>query len=280
PYRQHSALRVLQALIDRGAPAEALFALATRFTWPGLEDRALPSWVPPGWPDALRDLVRTAALDSWLQSQDAAWQTSINAARRALEGVTFKPFLAPFLGAIPEDLIFVPNIGQPSDQEVAVRAGRSLVSITPPRIAWGDNPPWPFDDDPAYVIRAALACYIRLALTPFLNTHAERVAAASKTALPVSEDYARAYPTWQAQFANLFVSGLVALYLEEHVSEREANAFVLMETKVYGVALLPATVRVLRRYRDEAATGRYQSFAAFLPLFPKQLRVVRRIVSL
>lgn len=280
PFREHEALRVLQAFVAKGAPAEALFALATRFTWPALETRALPNWVPPDWPAALRDLTGAAQLESWLEGEDAAWQSSLRAARQTLDGACFKPFLAPFLGAIPEALVFVPNIGQPTDEEVGVRAGGELLSITPPRIAWGDNPPWPFDDDPTYVVRAALSSWLRLLLAPFLQAHAERVAAASQTALPVADDYARAFPTWTAQFTNLFTSGIIALYLEEHVSEREANAYVLMETKVYGMALLPATMRVLRRYRDEAANGRYQTVADFLPLFPRQLRVARRIVSL
>jgi hypothetical protein len=53
-----------------------------------------------------------------------------------------------------------------------------------------------------------------------------------------------------------------------------------MESKVYGMAMLPGVVSVLRRYMDDRRAGKYPDFAHFLPVFPKQLRVAKRIYSL
>ena len=35
--------------------------------------------------------------------------------------VAFKPFLEPFVGEVHEDLVFVPNISYPTDQEIGLR---------------------------------------------------------------------------------------------------------------------------------------------------------------
>jgi len=42
---------------------------------------------------------------------------------------------------------------------------------------------------------------------------------------------------------------------------------------------LPGTVSVMRRYLQEVGGGKYRNLAEFLPVFPKQLRVARKIVT-
>lgn len=276
----HPAARTLQTLLDRGAPMEALFSFAAVLDWPSLAASRLPSWAPADWPDHLRDFHASADLDSWHRAEDAAWQKSLSEVTRLLQGITLKPFLRTFFGDIVDAFVFMPNIGYPADVETGVRAGRELIAIVPPRLAWGDSAPWPFDDDPVYLYRAALTQYTRLLLASYLRAHADRLAEAEKTPLPVPDVYARQYPTWQAQFINLFTSGLIAIFLEDCVSPAEAQSYVLLQRKAYGVALLPSVVSVLRRYLEGVADGRYSGLADFLPLFPKQLRVAKRIVSL
>jgi hypothetical protein len=53
-----------------------------------------------------------------------------------------------------------------------------------------------------------------------------------------------------------------------------------MERKVNGMGFLPGTISVWRRYLSEREAGRYSSLMDFLPVFPKQLRVANRIVTL
>jgi len=276
----HPAALTLQGLLDKGAPLEALFTLAATLSWPDLTPAKLPSWASPKWPAQLRDFQTVAALDSWHADEDAAWQKSAREAGHVLADARFQSFLQPFLGAVDEPLIFAPNIGYPADVELGVRAGRELIAIIPPRLAWGDSPPWPYQDDPVYLVRATLTRYVLLLLPPYLRKHAGQVAEAEKVALPVPDAFAKAHPSWQAQFTSLFTSGLIAIYLEDCVSAAEAKSYTLIERKAFGVALLPSIVSVLRYYLDGVAAGRYAELADFLPLFPKQLRVAKRIVSL
>ncbi len=276
----HPAAQTLQALLDKGAPLEALFTLAATLSWPELTPSRLPSWVPAEWPAQLRDFYDAAGLERWHADENAAWQKSASEASRLLAEARFSAFLQPFFGKVEEQLVFAPNIGYPADVELGLRAGGELIAIIPPRLAWGDSPPWPYEDDPVYLYRTALVQYTRLLLTPYLRKHAGPLAQAEKVTLPVPAAFAKTHPTWQAQFSSLFTSGLIAIYLEDCVSPAEAKSYTLIERKAFGVALLPSIVSVLRYYLDGVAAGRYAELADFLPLFPKQLRVAKRIVSL
>lgn len=279
-FKNHEAVQILQSFLNKNAPLEAMFTLVTRLSWPELKSDNLPSWVPPRWPKALLDFYERADLAGWWKKEEFAWHKSVSEATKMFSTVQFHPFLKKLLGDVQEGLVFVPNVAYPTDQEVGIRLGRNLVCIAPPRLAWGDSPPWPFDEDPVHIYRAALTQYGRLLLVAYLHAHPERLAEASQSPLPVSDQYQALVPKWEDQFINLFMAGAVAIFLEDHVSQAEANAFVLMERKVHGMALLPGVVSVTRRYIAELESGRYTELADFLPLFPKQLRVAKRIVSL
>ncbi len=114
----------------------------------------------------------------------------------------------------------------------------------------------------------------------YLRAHADRIIELAQTPLPVTDHYRTLYPTWGEQFAHLFVAGAVAIFLEDHVSQAEANAYVLMERKVSGLEVLPGVIAVFRRYLRELESGRYTSLLDMLPNFSKQLKVANKIVSL
>ncbi|MBZ0276304.1 MAG: hypothetical protein K8I60_09175 [Anaerolineae bacterium] len=278
--KDHPAVQGMQSLLDQGAPLEAMYTFVLHLTWPELAIDSLPRWVPPQWNTHLYDFYQTANLPKFWKDEGALWDSSLTEAQKMFNGVGFKKFLKPFLGDISEDLVFVPNISYPTDQEVGVRFGMQLICIAPPRLAWGDSPPWPFDEDPTHVYRAALSQYGRMLLMTYLRTHADKIAEVAEVPLPVSDQFRSRYPTWQEQFTSLFVAAAVALYLEDAVSTAEANAYVLMERKAHGMVILPGMVSVLRRYLSELESGRYTSLLDFLPVFPKQLRVAKKIVSL
>lgn len=279
---KHPAVQSLQGLLDQGAPLEAMFTFAMCLGWPGLELQidVLPGWVPPRWIMELRDFYRVTGLAEWWRTEDAVWTKSLNESRRIFQNTAFKPFLQPFIGEVHEPLVFVPNISYPTEQEIGVRVGNELLCIAAPRLAWGDSPPWPFDEDPAHVYRAALSQFGRLLIIAYLRRHADRLAEAAKNPIPVGDQFAAMYPTWEEQFVALWVGAAVAIYLEDHVSAAEAKAYVLMARKAQGMTILPGTISVLRRYLTEREAGRYHDLLDFLPIFPKQLRVAKRIVTL
>lgn len=280
PFKTHPAVQGFQSLLNLGAPFEAVYTFALQLSWPGLALDKLPVWVPPHWNDHLRDFYDQADLAQFWQDEDNAWRASVSESQEMFKPVAFKPFLQPFLGDVPESLVFMPNISFPTDREVGVEQDGELVCIAPPRLAWGDSPPWPFDEDPAHIYRAALSQYGRLLILNFLRENAESLAEVAETPLPVSDQFRVQYPSWQEQFTNLFVSAAVAMFLEAHVSKAEAKAYLLMERKTKGMHVLPGMISVLQRYLKERSNGRYHSLLDFMPIFPKQLRIANRIVTL
>ncbi len=277
---RHPAVLVLQALLDRGLPLDDIFGYALRLGWPGLESADGPEWAPPTWPRHLLHFYRLTGLDGWWSAETAAWERAGREVEEVMQGARLREFLRPFVGAFDDDLVLIPNLSYPTDTELGVAAPGALVCILPPRLAWGDNPPWPFADDPAYVLRAALMQYSRLLLARLLRMEPAASAEAARHRLPVSPAFAGRYPTWEAQFLALVGMGLVAIYLEDYVSPAEAEAFLLLARKADGLDVLPRVADVLRQYAAGVETGLYRDFADYLPHFAIRLRVAGRLRAL
>ncbi len=284
-FTDHDAVRSLQALLDQGAPLEAIFTLALLLPFPEgkieyPERWTPPRWMPPQWDEQLLSFYADAKLADWWEIESAVWQKALDEATRMFERVNFKPFFQPYLGDIKERLIFIPNVLYPTDQELGLRVGGDLVCIAPPRLAWGDSSPWPFDEDPAHIYRAAIEQYGFILMDSYLRAHADQIIELAQSPLPVTDHYRTLYPTWAEQFAHLFVAGALAIYLEDHVSQAEASAYVLMERKVRGLEVLPGVISVFRRYNRELESGHYTSLLDLLPNFSRLLKVANRIVTL
>ncbi|RMF81613.1 MAG: hypothetical protein D6737_04430 [Chloroflexi bacterium] len=279
-HQHHPAVQSLQALLDKNAPLEAIYTLAMQMAWPSLNGTTLPSWAPSEWDKQLVDFYNTTGLEAWWAKEDALWQRGLTDAQKMMGRADIKPFMASILGDIPETLVFIPNISYPTNREIGIRVGNELICIAPPPLAWGDSPPWPFDEDPAYIYRTAIVAYGKMILTAAFKAHPERVEEARKAKMPVDDNFRKKYPKWEDQYMTLFMNGMVAIYLEEHVSSADYKAFVLLEHKAFGMVILPGVVSVLRRYLEQLRAGNYQSLADFLPMFPKQLRIAKRITTL
>jgi len=275
-FAPHKAVRTLQLLLEKNAPLDALYTLAMQFSWPEMEITTAPPWMPPHWGEMLRSFYEASRLRDWWQHEDAIWEKGIAEASKVFRDDGFPAFLRPFLGPAADNLHFFPNVSYPTNLGVGVQRGDDYYCIAPPPLAWGDSPPWPFDEDLAYMYRTVMAVYTRL----LLRQHAAEVKAASQKPIPVNEEFRVKHPEWEAQFTSLFVAGTVAIYLEDHGHDKDAKAHVLMEQKAHGMAMLPGVIHVLRRYLSEHENGRYQTIVDFLPVFPNQLRVAKRIVNL
>lgn len=277
----HPAVMSTQALLDQGTPLEALFSLVMQMSWPGMEIAELPDWAPAGYNDQLRAFYTQAGVEAFWQAEHAPWDKALKEAGNIFSKVAFKPFLKPFLGDIEEELVFVPNISYPADQEVGIRAGNTLLCVSPPPLAWGDSPPWPYDEPTmmTHSYQVALSIFGRILLLNYLRSSPEQLAEITKNELPVTDHFKSMFPTWEDQFAELFVMAAVAMFFETHVGSLDYKSYVLLQKKAHGMALLPGTVSVLRRYLSEQG-NKYHTLLEFLPVFPKQLRVAQKIVTL
>lgn len=277
--REHDAVKTLQTLLDKGTPLEAVYTYALNLSWPELTLNTPMPWAPLHWNEQMGDFFIKTRLGEWWAAERFAWQTAQDQIKKVIDKVDLYAFFKPFIGDVSERLVLMPNISYPSDTEIGVRMGNELLCVAPPRIAWGDNEPWPFDEDEAHIYRGALSEYGRLLMVAYLRQNAAAVAPVATSPLPVSDKFRETYTTWGDQFTGLFVSGAVALFLEE-IDPQEAKAYILMENRVSGNTIVPGVVSVLKRYLEEHRENRYAELADFLVNFPKHLRVAKRVVSL
>lgn len=280
-YTDHPAVVATQTLLDENTPLEALFALVMLMDWPTMNIPALPPFAPAKYNELLGDFYEKANISALWEREKIPWDKALNEATNVFKGVQFKSFYKPFLGEITQELIFVPSVGYPSSYDVGFQLGEQLVCIAPPPLAWGDSPPWPYDEATmvTHSYRAAMLVYGDTLLRNYLRTHAKALEEIVQTELPLTDQFKAQYPSWEEQFSTLFLSGVVAMYLEEHVDEREYKSYMLMEKKARGLTNLPGVVSVMRRYLQEVGSGKYSNLIEFLPIFPKQLRVAQRIVT-
>ena len=280
PLEKHPAVLILQALLDRGMPLETFYSYALGLEWPSLAGVDTPTWAPPTFPRHLGNFYQKSGLEQWWEDESNTWDSAQRETEALVKDPHFRELLTPFVGEFAEALVLLPNVCYPSDTEIGLLVDGELCCVVPPRIAWGDNPPWPFDEDPAHVYRAALTQYGNLLMHRYLEGHPGLLDKVAKKKLPVSKRFIELYPTWEAQFMALFAAGLVAIYLEDHVSPQEASAFVLMEKKASGLDELPGVISVLRRYLSGFQDGQYAGFADYLPFFAQHLRVAKTITAL
>lgn len=280
-YASHPAVKTMQTLLDAKAPLEAFYTLAMQLPWPGLQSGTLPSWVPQEWPEQLWDFYNKSELAAYWEENSLPWQDAMTQSKRIFSEVSFAAFLEPFTGGIAEQFVFMPNISYPANTDLGIRHENQLIAIVPPPQAWGDSPPWPYDDETQLisVYRSAIVQYGRLLMLAYLRANAEKLAEAQQKDLPISQELKKQYATWEEQFLMLFTKAAVAMYLEDYVDPLEAKAYMLIEKKAHSIALLPGTISVLRRYLQERG-NRYETFIDFLPYFPTQLRVAKRMMTL
>ncbi len=280
---KHPAIVELQGMLNQGMPIEALFTLAMFFQWPNLTAPTLPAWVPKGWNEQLWDFYQKANIAEFWKSADKSWQNALAESERVFENdLKFKELLEKFIGNIDEKFAFAPNLLWPAEREVGIRVNDELISIVPPPLAWGESPPWPYDEETRlaeHTYPMALSQYARLLMLHYLRENADEIGEATSKDLPISDELKVQYPTWEDQFLALFQSAVVAIYLEDYVNETEARGFMLMEKRIRKMTELPGTVSVLRRFLQEKG-NRYNTLAEFLSVFPTQLRVAKKIVTL
>jgi hypothetical protein len=275
-----SAVHALQTLLDQDTPLEAMYTYALNLSWPDLTLKTSVPWAPLHWNEQLGEFYVKTGLAAWWAEQQDVWQLAHEQTQKAIGLTDFYGFFKPFVGDVSEHLVMMPNVSYPSDCEIGVRLDNQLFCIVPPRIAWGDNEPWPFNEDPAHIYRGALTQYGRLVMVSYLRQKAAEIAPLANTPLPVGDNFRKTHPTWGDQFTELFVAGAVAIFLEQTMGPHEAKAYILMENKVHGVTILPGVVSVLRRYLSEQSDGRYTQISEYLPNFAKHLRVAKRVISL
>lgn len=205
PFAQHPAVRHINARLEAGATIETIFA------W-GLVDRSLDEFA-----------AETAVSELWL-SQEAGWKTAVV----ELQNLLNLPALAQFLTQLTRQpalppVHISPNLLFPALSPVLAQAAGELHLLLPPPKAVGTSPPWPYREDPGWVLTQ-----LAQALLPHLL--AEKL-----TPLPPAQQ-------------TLLTHAATAVCLAAMLDLFESQAYVLRSKKLHNLPQLPQAVAQLERY--------------------------------
>jgi len=276
---EHAAAITMQEMLESGLPLDTVFSYVNVLSWPGIRARAgeLPTWAPENWSTQMRDFMHANHVTDLWGRDKAAWADAEQQAIRALEKGDPLDMLTRVFGPQADSLHFQPNLSYPTEQAIGFRSDKTLIAVVPPPVAWGTNPPWPYDDNPADPYREAFSAYARVLLGEMIEARPEMSDLIHKNRLPVPNTFLARHPDVVDQFSTVLVSGLTAIALEEVHGEVEAKSYVVMTHKAHGFQALPAVIDVLRHYLSEQASGKFASFAEYLPSFFNSLRIADKL---
>jgi hypothetical protein len=276
----HAAILTLQHLLERGASLEALFTLGLLLAWPGLRINALPAWVPDGWHEQLWDFYRYSQLDLFWGKHARDWAEAGRQVEAVLTDRPLRPFLETFVGAFDQALFILPTISVPAERNLMIRTPQMLATVLPPPLAWGESPPWPYDHPNfhAHTLSAAVSGYALHLLRAYVRREVNVEEMARRYPLPLNPRFQERHAHWADQFVTLMTAALVGIFLEDHVSPQEADAYVMLTRRSGAMDELPGMMRVLRRYQ-EGYGDRWANLAAFIPRIPAHLKATTGLLG-
>ncbi|MFZ1398394.1 MAG: hypothetical protein WAS33_15930, partial [Candidatus Promineifilaceae bacterium] len=155
PFGSHPAVNGTNEALLNGVELADLFSAALRCAWPELAPQeALPRVLKiKDWLQSLAGFAtQTAVATQFWPRHTAVWQE----AQAALEQIFGRGNLLAALGQLGEvadtAVSLMPNLVFPMLTPVVATQAGGLTLLLPPPKAVGESPPWPFDEDPGWVV--------------------------------------------------------------------------------------------------------------------------------
>lgn len=233
PFAHHPAVQQTNQLLAAGAMPVDFCSAALRCSWP---DFAVVEPLPPvegiaAWAAALPAFERQAQLAArhWSAYQ-AVWQEAVDDLRRIFSPVELTPLLQQISGgALPPQVWLMPALVAPMLAPLLATASNAWLLLLPPPKAVGESPPWPYLEDPPWVVTQ---------VCEQLLTHT--------LAVPLAAVDSQQGETW--------MKAAVSLCLSCVFDEMEAIAYILRSKKEKNLPQLPAAAERLQAALDPSGT--------------------------
>lgn len=236
PFSSHPAVNGANEALLNGVALSDLFSAALRCTWPEFNPTSeLPHVLKiQDWVHLLADFTRDTNISTqfWPQ-QTAVWQEAQMALQSTFSGEALLENLAQLTERKLETAVtLMPNLIFPALTPVVATADGALTLLLPPPKAVGESPPWPFDEDPGWVVAATCKHLIPHLLAAELAQ--------------LDEDQ-----------QTVAVHTAVAHCLSQLLDDFEAQAYLLRTKKAHNLPQLPA---LFARLQEEVEGGNGRSF--------------------
>jgi hypothetical protein len=234
-FSSHPAVSTLNELLEsEQLVLTDLFSAVLRCSWPLLEPlEPLPPVYQDGvFVDQLADFYTNSAVAAFFWSDHkAVWEEAAQDLQNIFQNKSLPSFLDKLIGRpLPQAVTVIPNLVYPSLQPIAAPTQNTLYLILPPPRAFGESPPWPYHEDPGWIL--AQSCY---ALTEVL------------LAGPLSE--------LDGTQQKLLRHAAVTLCLEETLNQQESLSYLVRSKKQYNLPDLPAAVEKLKTHLQNPGGG-------------------------
>ena len=229
---EHPAVVTVNEALAQGVDVADFFTAALRSRWGSFKPlEPLPeTFAARAWTKTLPHFGERSAMYIFWQAQATPWQK----AQQDLEHIFYRNELAHYLGRLRQRPLahavrLMPNIVYPALQPVPVETETAVYLLLPPPKAVGESPPWPYDEDPGWVLAHTCHALMDYFLGDMLaNFDEER--------------------------RRLFKYAAAALFLEETIDEAEAMAYIVRTKKQRDLPHLPNAVEALRQWLEGEQT--------------------------
>lgn len=225
--KHHAAVRGVNQALLNGVTLPELFSTAVRCEWPTFEpSETLPRLLKiERWARSLADFEHdTEIAQTFWPAHHDVWQTAVSALTGIFQDGTTANFLAKVTKEpLTQKLAVMPNLVYPALEPVLATNQETLLLLLPPPKAVGESPPWPYDEDPPWVVASVCQNFA---------THlmAKQLAGLEETQ------------------RTLIHHATTALCLAAAFDEFEAQAYLLRMKKEHNLPELPHVTEQLRLY--------------------------------
>ena len=235
PFATHPATKGVNEALLNGVALEDLFSAAMRCSWPDFTPTSsLPHVLKiDDWVRSLADFASdTAVATQFWPEQAAVWDEAVTALTSIFSGDGLLTSLAQLGNSEQETAVTImPNLIFPALTPVVATADSAITLLLPPPKAVGESPPWPFDEDPGWVVAA-----VAEQLAPSILT--TEIAQLKEIEQPIA--------------IHLAIAHSLATLLDDF----EAQAYLLRAKKEHTLPQLPA---LFARLQDEVSNENGQS---------------------
>lgn len=234
PFAGHDAVYLTNQALGNGVSLEELGSAALRCDWPTFNTtEPLPQVLQiETWLAALADFAAKTniAADLWA-AHAQLWETAAAELDAIFTDSPLPVFFARLTGRpLPAAIAITPTLTYPALKPLLATRRDQLWLLLPPPKAVGESPPWPYAEDPSWVV--ARSCERLL-----LHLLANDLRGLDEKTLETA------------------VRAAIVLCLEQAFDEFEANAYLIRSKKAYGLPDLPTTTAHLRQILAE--NGRF-----------------------
>lgn len=224
-YKSYPAVYHLNEALMNGVSLDDLLSAAVRCTWPDFTPtEPLPNILQVDtWIQSLAGFAqKTEIVSQFWPAHQSVWDESANELTAVFQNSPLPAFLAQVMGkSLSQYIVVMPNLVYPALKPVLATSEKALTLLLPPPLAVGESPPWPYEEDPGWVVA-------RICERLLFHLLASRLA-------PL-------VPSRQEEI----VRAAITLCLEQSFDEFEAKAYLLRSKKAYNLPNLPQMVDKLR----------------------------------